>query len=269
MVRFRVLVTGAGGFLHPFAVAELRRRGHDVVTSGRAAGDLPADLADAAARRMLLAAAPDLMLHLAALSRMADCAADPERARIENAVVPEALAAALGPRLLSVSTDLVFDGRSPPYHADDPPSPLSAYGASKAEGERRVLARGGRVARLPLLFGPDAGHRGATGMIRAALASGRPVGLFTNEYRTPLHAVDAAQGLCDVLVLRGGPGLVHLPGPERVSRWELGRRFCAVHRLPVDLLRPVECQDGTRPRDVSLAGVWECGRELDAALADA
>ena len=31
--------------------------------------------------------------------------------------------------------------------------------------------------------------------------------------------------------LRRCPPLVHLPGPERLSRWELGRRLCAEQRL--------------------------------------
>ena len=52
-----------------------------------------------------------------------------------------------------------------------------------------------RAARLPLLFGPDAHGRGASASLRSALAGGAPVVLFPNEYRTPLHAMDAAQAL--------------------------------------------------------------------------
>src|SRR5262249_54017952 len=157
---------------------------------------------------------------------------DPEGARQLNALVPEALARELGRRLLLVSTDLVFDGRSPPYTATAAVAPLSVYGATKSEGEERVLAAGGRVGRLPLLFGPDAHHPGPTGMTRAATAAGRPLQLYPNEYRPPLHAADAARGLVEYLVLDAGPAVVHLPGPERISRWALGRRFCAAHSLP-------------------------------------
>ena len=65
------------------------------------------------------------------------------------------------------------------------------------------------------------------------------------------------------------PQVQHLPGPERLSRWELGQRFCAVHGLPAALLVAVECEDATRPRDVSLAGEWRAKRTLDEMLADA
>ena len=109
-------------------------------------------------------------------------------------------------------------------------------------------------------------------MIRAACANGRPATLFTNEYRTPLHAADAARGLCDVLFdgMSGrGERIVHLACGERVSRWELGVRFCALHGLPRAMIVPGESQDATRPRDVSLRSRWQPPRDLQAMLADA
>lgn len=49
-------------------------------------------------------------------------------------------AARIGARLIQLSTDFVFEGeQGRPYRPIDPPSPLSVYGASKAEGERQVL----------------------------------------------------------------------------------------------------------------------------------
>jgi len=65
-----------------------------------------------------------------------------------------------------------------------------------------------------------------------------------------------------------GPRIAHLQGPERLSRWEFGNRFCALHGLSPDLLTAVECQDATRPRDVSLSGSWQVPRGLDAMLGD-
>lgn len=275
MPAFRVLVTGATGFLGPFVTAALRQRRARVVGIGRSSGDVSVDLTLLDNRReVLVASAPDVMVHLAAMSRMGECAADPDRARKVNALVPGALAEAMGGRLLMVSTDLVFDGRSAPYHPTDPVAPLSVYGMTKAEGEERVREAGGRVVRLPLLFGPDPAFRGATGMIRAALMARKSLQLFTNEYRTPLHAADAAVAIAGIAARMAEgdeavPLVQHLPGPERLSRWELGQRFCAVHGLPAGRLVPVECEDSTRPRDVSLAGEWRAKRTLEEMLADA
>jgi dTDP-4-dehydrorhamnose reductase len=46
--------------------------------------------------------------------------------------------------LIHISSDYVFDGRATrPYREDDRIAPLSAYGASKAEGEAEVRAAAG------------------------------------------------------------------------------------------------------------------------------
>lgn len=270
MAALRILVTGASGFLAPFVVDALVSRGHRVVTTARTIGPVAIDLtAPGMVAAAIEATAPDLVLNLAALSRLAECGRDPRRARAINVDVAEQFARRFGARLLHVSTDLVFDGRHAPYAEHAPPAPLSVYGATKVEGEERVRSHGGRIVRLPLLFGPDARGRGATASLRSALAAGRDCAMFTNEYRTPLHAADAAFALAELVADPEAPGIVHVPGPERCSRWELARRFVALHRLDASLLAPVECQDGARPRDVSLAGMFAPRRSLEAMLGDA
>ena len=270
MQAHRILVTGASGFLGGYVVAALQRAGHVVTTASRSSGDAAVDLlAPGMVDAVAEALQPAFVLHLAAMARQGDCKRDPARAQRMNAWLPGQWARRFGSRLLMVSTDLVFDGRSAPYGELSPVAPLSVYGASKAQGEQQVWARGGRVVRLPLLFGPDQKGRGATASLQQALAARETPPLFTNEYRTPLHVADAAQALAAAVVDVDGASLAHLPGPERISRWELARRFCLMHGLDVSLLRPVECQDPARPRDVSLAGTWQAGRSLEAMLADA
>jgi len=71
------------------------------------------------------------------------------------------------------------------------------------------------------------------------------------------------------VTLRAAPQVLHLPGPERCSRWDLGRRLCATHGLDATPIQPAECQDSARPRDVSLTGEWRAERTLDEMLTDA
>ena len=90
---------------------------------------------------------------------------NPELARAVNATAVEALAAACaetGAKLMTMSTDYVFDGRKTGrYTEDDEPNPLNVYGASKLEGEQRALATHERtfVVRTQSLFG----HAGPSG----------------------------------------------------------------------------------------------------------
>jgi dTDP-4-dehydrorhamnose reductase len=269
MPSLRILVTGATGFLGGYATAALRERGHRVFTTGRGGGDAAVDLcAPGMVAAVLQAAAPDLVLHLAAMARLADCERRPEQARRMNVWLPQRFAERFGPRLVHVSTDLVFDGAAPPYAESHAPAPLSAYGCSKAEGEQGVAQHGGRVVRLPLLLGADRQGRGATASLRRAHDDGVVSTLFTNEYRTPLHAADAAAVLADLLPDVDGPQLLHVGGPERCSRWELGRRLCALHDLDANLLVPAECQEALRPRDVSLVSSVPPRRSLDQMLAE-
>ncbi|MGE0143778.1 MAG: NAD(P)-dependent oxidoreductase [Planctomycetota bacterium] len=266
--RDRILLTGASGYFGRHVFAELRSAGLDVVTAGRRGQDLALDLTQVdSIRQAMVVARPNVVVHLAALSTMAACESDPTLAQRINAdCVPE-LAESVE-RFWFVSTDLVFNGRAAPYRTKDPVSPLSAYARTKVFGEMHALALGGGVIRLPLLFGPSHdGKHGATDMIRHAITAGRSLDLFDDEFRTPLHVVDAARavvGLCRDA--RGG--LAHVAGPERVSRHELGLRFARAHELPSDGLRRAPSSDPLRPRDVSLVGDVPLSRDLDAMLRD-
>jgi dTDP-4-dehydrorhamnose reductase len=265
-VSGRILLTGASGFLGHHLAAELRARGLDWVGAGRREADLPLHLGDPASLDALDEVRAAHVLHAAALASLAACEDDPQRAFAVNADATRGLAERCGGQILFVSTDLVFGGDRAPYHADDPPAPRSVYGRSKAVGESAVREAGGLVVRVPLLFGPSFdGLRGATDMLRSA--RGR-LPLYTNEFRTPLHVVDAARTLVDLLLEGPGAGVLHLAGPERVSRYELGRRFLAAGGETRASLEAATCTDPRRPRDVSLVPDRPAVRSLDAALVD-
>lgn len=269
----RLLITGTTGFLGRAILERLRAARPawaadcEVLSPSRAA-EPRCDLDDPdRLSHYVRELAPDRILHVAAESRMGACEQDPEGAMRRNAESTAALAE-VGARILFVSTDLVFDGRSAPYRPADPVSPLSAYGASKAQGESAVVAGGGLVVRLPLLFGRSFdGRRGATDMLRAASEECRALSLFSNEFRTPLHIADAADRLLEAIA-SGRTGFEHCGGPERVSRSELATRFLGLHPIALEF-QEVENRDASRPADVSLTTEVGCERSLDEMLRDA
>ncbi len=147
----RFLVTGASGNLGGYFLRELAGTAEPVVAwSGARTGELfgvplrPVALTDrAAVAEAFGEARPDVILHSAALSSMAECLREPERAQAVNAggtALLAELAAEAQARLLLVSTDLVFDGEKGDYREDDPPAPLSVYGRTKQAAERAALA---------------------------------------------------------------------------------------------------------------------------------
>src|SRR2546423_1181426 len=88
----RLLVTGASGLLGSYLLRELRGADMTVMAwSHSHTGELfgtplrPVDLADPdAVAAAFRAARPDVVLHSAALARIADCHRDPERAHRVN-----------------------------------------------------------------------------------------------------------------------------------------------------------------------------------------
>jgi dTDP-4-dehydrorhamnose reductase len=252
-------------------VRELELRGLGVRTLGRHDCDLSVDLGDPDTLAKTVAdAAPRWVLNCAARADMATCQEDPRLASRINGKAPAVLAETAPGRFLQVSTDLVFAGDKAPYESSAKPRPLSIYGMTKAAGER-VLARNERgvVVRVPLLFGPSQDQqRGATDMLLRAIRQKQAVVLYIDEFRTPLHVADAARGLVDILLDEETTGIRHLGGYERLSRFDLAMRFAKIKDLPIDWFEQGRLDDPRRPRDVSLVGDWEPGRELDAALAE-
>lgn len=288
------LVTGASGFLgaHVVAAALARSRaeatladplGPPVVAQSRgpallvprfgpgprdAARWVERDLLGGGAVALLEEVRPEEVIHCAALSRAADCERDPAAAAALNVEVPAAIAAwcaAAGARLVHVSTDLVFGAVDAPRGGFDEgaePGPLSEYGRTKLAGERAVLEAfpGATVARLSLLYGNSGGRGlGATDAVLEAVERSERPRLFVDEWRTPLEVTCAAEALVELLEF-DHPGPVHLAGPERVTRYELGLRLLGAMGMDPEAARaelePTEQRavdaGAPRPRDVSL-----------------
>lgn len=137
----KTIITGAGGQLGQTllltAPADVMCTGFTSTALDVNGPDLVEHLADSGAQLVINAAAYTAV-------DQAESEAGRARAFAVNAEGAGALAAAcraLGARLIHVSTDFVFDGAAGrPYSTDAEPRPLGAYGASKLEGERRVLA---------------------------------------------------------------------------------------------------------------------------------
>jgi dTDP-4-dehydrorhamnose reductase len=194
------------------------------------------------------------------MANIAHCVARPDEARQVNIEATRTLVdlcAAARSRLVFVSTDLVFDGEAAPYREDAPPRPLSVYGQTKAEAESVVRAvPGNLVVRVSWLAGPRlAGTPRFFDDLVRALCEGRPFTLFTDEWRTPLGLPTAAEALL-ALADADVAGTLHLGGPERLSRYEMGVQLAAHLGAEPSLLRPSLRESNPapepRPRDVSL-----------------
>jgi dTDP-4-dehydrorhamnose reductase len=157
-------------------------------------------------------ASPDLLFNAAGYTAVDRAEAEPEAARLANAVAPGLAAAAArraGARMVHLSTDFVFDGQSSrPYRPDDTPAPLSVYGRTKLAGERAVAGADpdALIVRTAWVYAPSGGNFVNT-MLRL-MQSRERIEVVADQVGTPTRAASLARALW-ALAGAGATGLHH------------------------------------------------------------
>lgn len=139
----------------------------------------------------------DLVVLAAAYTAVDLAESERELAFRVNAEAPGAIAAALsadGAALVQISTDYVFDGdKGAPYVESDATAPLNVYGASKLEGERRILAACPRALILRTSWVVSShGKNFVRTMLRLA-GEGKPLKVVDDQFGRPTAARDLAR----------------------------------------------------------------------------
>ena len=221
-------ITGAGGLIGSHLCAGARQFAPG--WQARGLNRLELDLTDHnAVRRLFAQERPGLVLHCAALTKTPACQQNPALARKLNVDVTGLLAElAADLPFFFLSTDLVFNGQKGNYVETDPVSPLSIYAETKAAAEQLVLRNPRHTAlRTSLNFGHSpTGDRSFAEELRLAWQAGKTLRLFTDEFRCPIAAVATAEAIWGLVSLNR-PGLYHLAGSERLSRWQIGQLLAA------------------------------------------
>ena len=269
----RALITGIGGFLGSNLAVHLQQHGWTVWGSyhGKASGlkgveERHLDICLPEAVRALVAeAAPDAVFHLAAVADPDACAADVPATRQINVQAAKQVAqaaAAAGAKLVFTSSDQVCDGSRALADESAPLAPPGVYGASKRDAEAAVLEAAGinaLVLRLALTYGwGRGGARGrnfAEKWLRTFLTGGRQMA-FTDQWRTPIYAEDACEGLRLGAELDWS-GVLNLAGPERLTRYDFGVRLAREFGFPEGAVQAASAKDvvfkDARPPDSSLS----------------
>jgi dTDP-4-dehydrorhamnose reductase len=205
----RVLVLGGGGQIAS-AVAAAVPASHQVAARTRA----ELDIGDAAAVARTIAQTGAQWIINAAAYTAVDLAEDQRTQAIAAndtgvGVLAEASSAA-GCRLLHLSTDFVFDGKSNrAYLPGDATNPLSVYGSSKLSGERHVLdGRGtGIVLRTAWVYAA-AGRNFVLTMLRLMREKER-LNVVCDQIGTPTWAAGIAAAIWGLIEADAAGGVYH------------------------------------------------------------
>jgi dTDP-4-dehydrorhamnose reductase len=204
-----MVIVGAGGRLGA-ALGREYQRDYAVTSFER----IQLDLGQLDRVRSALSKAKfDLLINCAALTNVDYCESHREEAFVVNAEAPRLLAEIANEKsakLVHFSTDYVFDGKkSDPYTEEDMAVPLSVYGDSKREGERRVLEVSPKhlVVRLSWVFGPD-----KPSFIDQIIQRARENDVVTavaDKFSAPTYTIDVANWL-RLAIDKSANGILHL-----------------------------------------------------------
>jgi len=266
----RILILGNGGQLG----RELERLFADVgpiVAVDRES----VDLADPDQTRDLVRrSAPDVILNAAAYTAVDRAETEMALAHAINALAPRVLAEEAAERnalLVHYSTDYVFDGsKQQPWTEEDPPAPLSVYGASKLAGEQAVQNSRARylIFRTSWVYGPH-GNNFLLTMLRLAHERDR-LSIVDDQVGAPTTSIELARATHAIVtgVLAGSfgesenwRGLYHMTCSGSVSWFGFAQAIFAraSERLGVKVpeLIPIGTKDypasAARPRNSVLS----------------
>jgi len=214
----KIAIVGANGRLGAALVREYQRD-YEVTSYDRR----QLDLSQLERVRSALAATKfELLINCAALTNVDYCESHREEAFVVNAEAPRLLAQIANEKsakLIHFSTDYVFDGKkTDPYVEEDKAIPLSVYGESKLEGERRVLEVSSQhlVVRLSWVFGPD-----KPSFIDQIIQRARENDVVTavaDKFSAPTYTIDVANWL-RLAIDKNANGILHLANNGECS-WQ-------------------------------------------------
>ncbi len=242
----KLLITGGSGYLGRHLTVKAVETYQVYTTYNAHAGQvkagqpLPLDLTDrTAVLRLIADLAPQAIIHTAAVNPGGGDDEAMRRVNVDGSRHIAEGAVAVGARLIHVSSDVVHSGRLqrfspsvplgsvPPYPDDAPPSPINAYGLSKAEAEAAVaeVDPTAAIIRTSLIYGLEEMDRGTESFVER-LRAGQPLVLFNDVVRQPIWV----ESLVEALLKLVGPkvdfaGTLNVAGRQPLTREEFGRRM--------------------------------------------
>ena len=211
--------------------------------------------------QFLLTCKPDIIMHTAGLTNVEECEDKPilaHRLNVEATRNVAKIANILRAKLVHISTDHVFDGRTAWKTEGDIPAPLNTYAKTKWKAEEVVLEEcpDALIIRTNFFGWGTPVRVSFSDWILRALAQGKELTMFSDVYFTPILINDLIDVMTELLG-RGATGIFHVGGSERLTKYDFALQIAEVFDHPRDAIRAISVQNfpfrAKRPRDMSLS----------------
>lgn len=245
----KIMIIGGSGLLGGHLIHRARGDfevvatylGHPIELPG--CTSLQMDITDTkGTEKTILSEKPDVVILSAAQRNVDYCEQNREEVRKINVEGAKNVALASeksGARLIYLSTDLVFDGKKGRYIEEDETNPVNYYGVTKLEGEREVsrILEDCAIARVSVLYdlNPFGHTTNFVAWVIDNLEQGRPLSLFTDQYRNATYIKSA----CDALLAiykKDEKGIFHVAGRTCENRFDIGIKVAQVFGFDQNLI---------------------------------
>jgi len=250
----KVMLTGANGFLAQHLCVFLAGKGFNVLAVSKGERRIPAELlinytsleltSVSSVQDYILKAAPQVIIHVAAMSKPDECEFDQAACILNNVTATETLLNAAKSKsihFIYISTDFIF-GENGPHAENDSTNPLNFYGASKLMAENRVkeLADCYTIVRPVFIYGKHwEGMRPSfIQWVAQNLRSGKSIKVVSDQLRTPTYVEDICWGINAIIQLKK-EGIYHLAGKDICSPYSMALTVANVLNLDASLIEEV------------------------------
>ena len=176
---------------------------------------------------------PDVILNAAAMTNVDTCEREREQAWKMNVTAVENLVEVsrrIGAKMVHVSTDYVFDGKTGNYTETDRVNPVNYYGKTKLAGENVLISSGidFAILRTIVVYGTGVNVKNNFALwVINNLNDRNPIRCAVDQISNPTHVHDLATVMKQCLEI-DVKGIFHIAGAEPVSRYDFALRAAEI-----------------------------------------
>lgn len=189
----------------------------------------------------------ELIINCAAYTAVDKAEENEELCDLINHVAPGYLAEAIksvGGKMIHISTDYVFDGKSfKPLREDDSTLPIAVYGKTKYKGEEAVLKAcpDSIIIRTAWLYSEFGNN-----FVKTMLKLGRTkdcIGVIADQIGTPTYAGDLAKAIIHIISNEFHPGIYHFSNEGVCSWYDFTKAIFEIAEIKKCSVKAIETKD--------------------------
>jgi len=191
---------------------------------------------------------PDIIINAAAYTNVDGCETDRALSwkinvdAVKNLIIASRTSSA---KIIHISSDYIFDGKTGNYDENSTPNPKSFYGREKLASENALIASGVDycIIRTMIIYGNGTNVKLNFALwLIDQLSNDKPVTIVDDQYGQPTMVDDLGLALLRI-VERNRSGIYNVCGSEYINRYEFARKLADIFELDSKLIIPIKTKE--------------------------